>query len=110
MIEAGTRIIDVRQPEEWNRGHIAEAELVPGVGVTVTVARASRQASIIEAWICASETMSVSYGSGSCSASLTARARQNVIAVQLGLLLIALPVLVRLDGVALHFRRDVPGR
>ena len=30
------------------------------VRVTVTVARVSRQASIIEAWICASETMSVS--------------------------------------------------
>jgi hypothetical protein len=28
-------------------------------GVTVTVARVSLQASIIEAWMCASETMSV---------------------------------------------------
>jgi len=27
MIEAGARIIDVRRPDEWNRGHIAEAEL-----------------------------------------------------------------------------------
>jgi rhodanese-related sulfurtransferase len=33
MIEAGVRVIDVRQPEEWNRGHIAEAELVPISGV-----------------------------------------------------------------------------
>lgn len=33
MIEAGTHVIDVRQPEEWNRGHIAEAELVPLNGI-----------------------------------------------------------------------------
>jgi len=33
MIEGGTRIIDVRQPEEWDRGHIAEAELVPLNGI-----------------------------------------------------------------------------
>jgi rhodanese-related sulfurtransferase len=33
MIEAGTRVIDVRQPEEWNRGHIAQAELVPIDGI-----------------------------------------------------------------------------
>ena len=33
MIEAGTRVIDVRQPDEWNRGHIAEAELVPLDGI-----------------------------------------------------------------------------
>ncbi|MBV8822651.1 MAG: rhodanese-like domain-containing protein [Chloroflexi bacterium] len=33
MIESGTRVIDVRQPEEWNRGHIAEAELVPLSGI-----------------------------------------------------------------------------
>jgi rhodanese-related sulfurtransferase len=33
MIEAGARVIDVRQPAEWNRGHIAEAELVPISGV-----------------------------------------------------------------------------
>ncbi len=33
MIETGTRIIDVRQPEEWNRGHIAEAQLVPLDGI-----------------------------------------------------------------------------
>ena len=32
-IEAGTRVIDVRQPDEWNRGHIAEAELVPLDGI-----------------------------------------------------------------------------
>jgi rhodanese-related sulfurtransferase len=29
MIAAGAQIIDVRQLEEWQRGHIAEAELVP---------------------------------------------------------------------------------
>ena len=33
MIEAGTHVIDVRQPDEWNRGHIAEAELVPLDGI-----------------------------------------------------------------------------
>lgn len=32
-IENGTRVIDVRQPEEWNRGHIAGAELVPLSGI-----------------------------------------------------------------------------
>jgi rhodanese-related sulfurtransferase len=29
MIEQGTRVIDVRQPEEWQSGHITEATLVP---------------------------------------------------------------------------------
>src|SRR5216683_598370 len=29
LIEQGVRIIDVRQPEEWQSGHIAEATLVP---------------------------------------------------------------------------------
>lgn len=33
MIEAGTRVIDVRQVDEWNRGHIAEATLVPIEGI-----------------------------------------------------------------------------
>lgn len=33
MIAAGTRVIDVRQLEEWNRGHIPEAELVPLTGI-----------------------------------------------------------------------------
>ena len=32
-IEAGAHVIDVRQPDEWNRGHIAEAELVPLNGI-----------------------------------------------------------------------------
>lgn len=32
-IEAGTHVIDVRQPEEWDRGHIAQAELVPLNGI-----------------------------------------------------------------------------
>jgi rhodanese-related sulfurtransferase len=29
LIEQGVRVIDVRQPEEWQQGHIAEATLVP---------------------------------------------------------------------------------
>lgn len=29
MIEAGAHVVDVRRPEEWNQGHIAEAQLVP---------------------------------------------------------------------------------
>src|SRR6266581_9762789 len=33
MIEAGTRVIDVRQPDEWNRGHIPQAELLPLDGI-----------------------------------------------------------------------------
>ena len=33
MIQAGAHVIDVRQPEEWNRGHIPEAELVPLNGI-----------------------------------------------------------------------------
>ncbi len=33
MIAAGARVIDVRRPEEWNRGHIAEAELVSIDGI-----------------------------------------------------------------------------
>ena len=33
MIDAGVTIIDVRQPDEWNRGHIAEAVLVPLNGI-----------------------------------------------------------------------------
>lgn len=33
MIDAGVTVIDVRQPEEWNRGHIAEATLVPLNGI-----------------------------------------------------------------------------
>ena len=33
MIESAVHVIDVRQPEEWNRGHIAEAELVPLSGI-----------------------------------------------------------------------------
>ncbi len=28
MIEAGTQVIDVRQLDEWNNGHIAQAKLV----------------------------------------------------------------------------------
>ena len=33
MIEAGARVIDVRQPDEWNRGHIIEATLLPINGI-----------------------------------------------------------------------------
>ena len=33
MIEAGVRVIDVRQLDEWQRGHIEQAELVPLNGV-----------------------------------------------------------------------------
>src|SRR5947209_17500455 len=33
MIQAGAHVIDVRQPNEWNRGHIAEAILVPLNGI-----------------------------------------------------------------------------
>ncbi len=33
MIEGGAHIIDVRQPEEWRRGHIPEATLVPLNGI-----------------------------------------------------------------------------
>ena len=33
MIEAGAHVIDVRQPDERNRGHIPEAELVPLNGI-----------------------------------------------------------------------------
>ncbi|HEX4205148.1 MAG TPA: rhodanese-like domain-containing protein [Ktedonobacteraceae bacterium] len=29
MIASGAHIIDVRRPEEWERGHIAEATLMP---------------------------------------------------------------------------------
>lgn len=32
-IEAGAHVIDVRQPDEWVRGHIPEAELVPINGI-----------------------------------------------------------------------------
>ncbi len=33
MIEGGAHVIDVRQLEEWQRGHIAQAELVPINGI-----------------------------------------------------------------------------
>ena len=33
MIEMGAHVIDVRQPDEWNRGHIAGAMLVPINGI-----------------------------------------------------------------------------
>lgn len=33
MIDAGTRVIDVRQQDEWDRGHIAQASLLPINGI-----------------------------------------------------------------------------
>ncbi len=33
MIERGVRVIDVRQPDEWQSGHIAEASLLPINGI-----------------------------------------------------------------------------
>ncbi len=33
MIEAGARVIDVRRADEWQRGHIPEATLVPLDGI-----------------------------------------------------------------------------
>jgi rhodanese-related sulfurtransferase len=33
MIESGARVVDVRRTEEWNRGHIVEAELVTIDGI-----------------------------------------------------------------------------
>ncbi len=33
MIAQGIKVIDVRQPEEWRTGHIAEATLVPIDGI-----------------------------------------------------------------------------
>jgi rhodanese-related sulfurtransferase len=33
MIDAGAHVIDVRQPDEWDRGHIPEATLVPLDGI-----------------------------------------------------------------------------
>ena len=33
MIDAGAHVIDVRRPDEWNRGHIEQAELVTIDGI-----------------------------------------------------------------------------
>jgi rhodanese-related sulfurtransferase len=33
MVDAGTRIVDVRRPDEWNYGHIPEATLVTIEGI-----------------------------------------------------------------------------
>jgi rhodanese-related sulfurtransferase len=33
MVEAGTRIVDVRRPDEWNYGHISEATRVTIEGI-----------------------------------------------------------------------------
>jgi rhodanese-related sulfurtransferase len=35
MIDTGAHVIDVRQPDEWNRGHIPEATLLPLDGIYV---------------------------------------------------------------------------
>ena len=63
MIEAGARIIDVRQPEEWNRGHIAEATLVPIDGI-YTFGKALKELQIGEdeevIFVCASGQRSAS--------------------------------------------------
>jgi rhodanese-related sulfurtransferase len=32
-IEAGARLIDVRRPDVWNRGHVAQAELLTITGI-----------------------------------------------------------------------------
>jgi rhodanese-related sulfurtransferase len=32
-IEAGATLIDVRRPEEWNRGHVAQADLLTITGI-----------------------------------------------------------------------------
>lgn len=33
MIDAGAHVVDVRRPDEWDRGHIAEADLVTIDGI-----------------------------------------------------------------------------
>jgi len=33
MIDAGAHVVDVRRPDEWDRGHIAEADLVTIEGI-----------------------------------------------------------------------------
>ena len=33
MIDAGTHVVDVRRPDEWNRGHIEQADLVTIEGI-----------------------------------------------------------------------------
>ncbi len=33
MVEQKCRVIDVRQPDEWKQGHIAEATLIPMDGI-----------------------------------------------------------------------------
>jgi len=33
MIESGAYVVDVRQPDEWNRGHISQATLIPLDGI-----------------------------------------------------------------------------
>jgi rhodanese-related sulfurtransferase len=63
MIEGGARVIDVRQLHEWNRGHIAEAELVPLNGI-YTFGKALRDLDIAEdeavIFVCASGQRSAS--------------------------------------------------
>jgi rhodanese-related sulfurtransferase len=63
MIEAGARVIDVRQPDEWNRGHIAEAELIPINGI-YTFGKALKDLNIEEneevIFVCASGQRSAS--------------------------------------------------
>jgi rhodanese-related sulfurtransferase len=63
MIEAGARVIDVRQPDEWKRGHIAGAALVPISGI-YTFGKALKALSIGEdeevIFVCASGQRSAS--------------------------------------------------
>ncbi len=33
LIDSGTRLVDVRRPDEWDRGHIAQADLVTIDGI-----------------------------------------------------------------------------
>jgi rhodanese-related sulfurtransferase len=63
MIEAGAHVIDVRQPDEWNRGHIAEAELVPLNGI-YSFGKALKDLNLLEdenvIFVCASGQRSAS--------------------------------------------------
>lgn len=57
LVEAGVTVVDVRRPEEWNRGHIAEADLLTISGVyTFGQALKERQLPVDEdvIFVCAS--------------------------------------------------------
>jgi rhodanese-related sulfurtransferase len=63
MIDAGAHVIDVRQPDEWDRGHIPEATLVPLDGL-YSFGRALKDLNISEdedvIFVCASGNRSAS--------------------------------------------------